>query len=205
MNNSEAFNRFKSDKSRIGKLGETAVILKLTEMGWDAFNLNATNPNYKGVDVLAVNPQTLESLFIQVKSSALREANFPTGLISDTKGNIIVRKNKEWVKDYNWKEKFVGPWVFVHIKMDSEDINYDFYILTKEEVVKLIEDSNTWYWGQNRNAKGEAQPVGLPLCWITGEALVNGAHTFRGYPRNIDIDKDNLRGDAGWTKIGVVE
>ena len=57
------YKELKGDKSRVGKLGETAVILKLTEMGWDAFNLNATNPNYKGVDVLAVNPKTLEPKF----------------------------------------------------------------------------------------------------------------------------------------------
>lgn len=203
MSKTEISNRFKSD--RVAKLGETAVILKLTEMGWDAFNLNATNPNYQGVDVLAVNPNTLESKFIQVKSSALDEPNFPTGLISNTKGEIIVKKNKEWVKDDNWKEKFVGPWVFVHIKQNGEEVKYDFYILTKEEVTKLIEDSNKWYWEHVGKAKGEAQLVGLPLCWITGEGLVNGAHSFRGYPRNVDIDEDNLHGNVGWAKIGVVE
>lgn len=198
------YKELKGDKSRVGKLGETAVILKLTEMGWDAFNLNATNPNYKGVDVLAVNPKTLEPKFIQVKSSASDEPNFPIGLISDTKGNIIIRKNKQWVKDNEWKSRFVGPWVFVHIKTDGEEIKYDLYMLTKEEVIKLIEDSNRWYWNNVGKAKGDAQPVGLPLCWITGKGLVQGAQTFRGYPQNnVGIDENKLCGDAGWVKILV--
>ena len=77
-------------------------------------------------------------------------------------------------------------------------------MLTKEEVIKLIEDSNRWYWNNVGKVKGDAQPVGLPLCWITGKGLVQGAQTFRGYPQNnVGIDENKLCGDAGWVKILV--
>lgn len=195
MKNTELFERLKGDKSRVSKLGETAVIMKLTEMGWDAFNLNATNPNYKGVDIFAVNPNNLnDTRFIQVKASAEKEPNFPVGLVSDRKGNITE----------GWEKKFVGPWVFVHILLEGDDIKYNFYILQREEVIELIQDSNKWYWSQpERNAGKDNQPVGLPLSWITGIGLKSNTRTFRDYPRNIKIEK--FFNNDGWDKIGTVK
>ena len=192
MDTLDIFNRIKGDKARVCKLGETAVIQKLTELGWDAFNANSTNPNYKGVDIICVNPKNLNTLFIQVKSSAESEPNFPTGLVSDTKGFI----------GDQWEKQIVGPWIFVHIKMDDGRIVYKYYILTKKEVVQLIGDSNSWYWSQpKRNAKNPKQPIGLPISWITGECLSLNSGSFRGYPRNIEIESC----EDGWDKIGMPE
>ena len=62
----EDFERIQGDIPRVTKLGETAVLLKLTELGWDAFNLNAENPNYKGVDIACIHPKTHRScMFLQ--------------------------------------------------------------------------------------------------------------------------------------------
>lgn len=193
MDTTEIFKQIQGDKARVCKLGETAVIQKLTELGWDAFNANASTPNYKGVDVIAVNPQTLETLFVQVKASAETEPNFPTGLVSDTNGFI----------GKDWEKKIVGPWVFVHIKLEDGEIVYKYYILTKEEVIWLIGDSNTWYWKQpERKAKSDRQPIGLPLCWITGksEKPKPNRPSFRDYPRSRDIKPEDSWDKIGWLK-----
>lgn len=195
MDNKEIFDRLQGDTPRVCKLGETFVVGKLTEMGWDAVNMNATNPNYKGVDVLAVNPKTLETKFIQVKSSAENAPNFMTGFLSDTQGVI----------EGDWKGKIKGPWVFVHIRFDDGKIVYDSYVLTDEETKRLIEDSNMWYWKElpHKHASKNNQPIGLPIEWITGHDDTSMKRGWRLYPRNIDID--DPCGDAGWGKIGVVE
>ena len=183
----------------MSKLGELAVIQKLTELGWDAFNLNATNPNYKGVDVVCIKPDNLETVFIQVKASAEEEPNFPTGLLSNRKGEIVKKENGKFEK-YDLKDKIVGPWVFVHIFLENDRIVYKFYILTKDETVELIQDSNWWYWNklEHRTVK-DGQPIGLPISWISKEQgrKTNNPEGWRTYPGNNRIEKP----DEAWEKI----
>ena len=55
----------KDDRIRTGKMGETAVILKLFELGYDAFNLNIEIPNFQNADVMCFNPETNKYTMIQ--------------------------------------------------------------------------------------------------------------------------------------------
>lgn len=190
--------RIQGDKARVCKLGETAVIQKLTELGWDAFNANTSNPNYKGVDIMCINPFSLETKFIQVKASAEDEPNFPTGLVYDPEAKIIGRKGEE---QDAWKKKIVGSWVFVHIKQGCDGITYKFYILTKKELTCLIEHSNNWYWNNVGKTEKPDQPIGLPISWVTGEknGKVKNLRGWRLYPGCTGIENPQ---DAWW-KIGV--
>ena len=192
----EQFERIQGDNQRVCKLGETAVLQKLTELGWDAFNLNSEIPNYKGADIACIHPKTHETILVQVKASADDDPSFGTGFMSDTDGNILGK---------NLKEDIIGPWVFVHILFENGNIVYKFYVLSKDETEALIKDSNTWYWKElTHKAKGK-QPVYLPLCWITGDGLEPGKKTFRGYPRNQKVEIARLSGEEAWeTKIGII-
>jgi hypothetical protein len=105
----EDFERIQGDIPRVTKLGETAVLLKLTELGWDAFNLNAENPNYKGVDIACIHPKTHKTVLVQVKTSAGSEPSFGTGFVSDTEGNILGKK---------LDEEIIGPHFQVQLFFD---------------------------------------------------------------------------------------
>ena len=175
--------------TRTGRMGETAVLLKLMEMGFDAFNLNNEIPNFKGADIMCFNPKTKKSAMIQVKATFEKNPNFYTGFYSDRTGKIL---------DKNLEECIICPWVFVQILGDNCDKTYNYYILTREEVINLIDDSNSWYWkdgGPHNNAKKDKQQVGLPLGWITGQNKMK--NDGKQYPRNIKIAKP----ENAWNKI----
>lgn len=174
------------NRIRTGKMGETAVILKLFELGYDAFNLNIEIPNFQNADVMCFNPETNKYTMIQVKASLEKTPNFYTGFNSDRNGDIIGNKSLD--------ENIVCPWVFVHIYGGI----YKYYILTKEEIIDLIRDSNKWYWtdgGSHSNATKDVQQVGLPIGWITGCNI--GKNGGKQYPRNIKIDEP----ENAWDKI----
>lgn len=56
-------------KQKLGEIGEQAVVFKLKLMGYDVINLNNVKKNYKKVDLLVINPDTMESQYIQVKTT----------------------------------------------------------------------------------------------------------------------------------------
>ena len=56
------------NNTRIGNIGEQMVIVKLMELGWDAFNVNQVFKNYKSVDIICMNPSNGQTQQIQVKT-----------------------------------------------------------------------------------------------------------------------------------------
>ena len=172
-----------------GKMGETAVLLKLMEMGYEAFNLNNEIPNFKAADIMCFNPETNKTAMIQVKTTLAKNPNFYTGFYSDRTGRILDKK---------LEENIICPWVFVHIVDENSEKKYKYYILTRDEVINLIADSNSWYWengGQHKNATKDKQQVGLPIGWITGHNI--GKNGGKQYPRNIKIAPP----ENAWDKI----
>lgn len=163
-------------KQKLGEIGEQAVVFKLKLMGYDVVNLNNVKKNYKKVDLLVINPDTMESQYIQVKTTIgkiskekqkrmkkenIDSENFHTGFTSDNTGYIA-----------NLKEDIIGPWVFVLIRQEDKELDFEFYVLTKEETFNLIKESNDWYinkWNRNGNELSNNTLVGLDLKWIKGE------------------------------------
>lgn len=170
--------------AQIGLIGETAVKLKLLEMGWNAINLNDAIRNFKGADIICINEK--ETCLIQVKTcpNPSKNPNIRTGLISDCKGHI---------KDL--EEKVVGPWVFVHIKGEGTKAEYDFYILTRQEVIDLITTSNDWYVSQKDDTGKDIQ-IGLYLSWIRGIGYKRDAKDYHAYESVIKEDPKDK-----WEKI----
>lgn len=174
---------------RTGKMGEAAVVLKLMELGYEAFNLNNEFRNFKNADIMCFNPEANKYIMIQVKASFQKTPNFYTGFDSNRKGEIINKK---------LEENIICPWVFVHIQEKKNEYVYKYYILTQEEVVNLIKDHNKWYWtegGTHSKATSDNQQVGLPIGVITGLNMEkNGGKT---YPRKIKIEAP----ENAWGKI----
>ncbi len=172
------------NNAQIGLIGETAVKLKLLEMGWNAINLNDALPNFKGADLICINGK--ETCMLQVKTCPMQgdNPNIITGLVSDHNGNI---------KDF--EEKVVCPWVFVHIKGEGTNAEYNFYILTRQEVYDLIKSSNDWYV-KNKKDTGKDIRIGLYLSWICGTGYNPDAKDYHKYKSVIKEDPKDK-----WEKI----
>jgi hypothetical protein len=139
-----------------GEIGETLVSMALMNMGWDVININTVYRNYKNADLICMNANNGKSVMIQVKAGTTH--NILTGFISELDGSIP-----------NLETSVIGPWVFVYMP-DDKLSNIEFYILTKEEVIKLISSSNKWYvteWNRKLTSKPR---VGVEVDWLKGES-----------------------------------
>ena len=141
------------------KLGETAVALELMKRGYDVINLNESLQNYKHADLLCVSCDTGKTELIQVKTGSTK--NIYCGLTANTSGVIS-----------NLEEKVVCPWVFVHVTPKGEDdINFDFYILTRNETIELLRSAHDWYANDTKNGRKLQNNilVGMDVPWLMGE------------------------------------
>ena len=139
-----------------GEIGETLVSMALMNMGLDVININTVYTNYKNADLICMNANNGRSVMIQVKAGTTD--NILTGFISELDGSIP-----------NLETSVIGPWVFVYMP-DDKLSNIEFYILTKEEVIKLISSSNKWYvteWNRKLTSKPR---VGVEVDWLKGES-----------------------------------
>ena len=139
-----------------GELGEILVSMELINRGLDVVNLNTINRNYKNADLICMNANNGKSVMIQVKTGTTH--NILTGFTSELDGSIP-----------NLETSVIGPWVFVYMP-DDKLSNIEFYILTKEEVIKLISSSNKWYvteWNRKLTSKPR---VGVEVDWLKGKS-----------------------------------
>ncbi|MBO5134628.1 MAG: hypothetical protein J6C15_05690 [Bacteroidaceae bacterium] len=142
---------------QLGQVGETAVALELLKKGFDVININCTYTNYQKADLICMNPTNGNCVMVQVKTGTTK--NILTGFVSELNGTIPYIE-----------ESIIGPWVFV--KTDKDDLSkFEFYILTREEIIELITTSNKWYvteW----NRKLQKKPiVGVDISWLKGEGI----------------------------------
>lgn len=174
------------DNKRKGLIGETAVVLKLLENGWNAVNLNVSIPNYKGADIVCMMDDG-STCMVQVKTACGENPNFVTGFVSDNKGNIE-----------GLEKKIVGPWVFVQMLGEGIGATYRFYVLSRLEVLSLINDSNRWYMNEayHRKELSNKTMVGLPLAWIRGDGYCPESKTYKAYKSVITSNPENR-----WEKI----
>ena len=142
--------------NQLGRLGETAVSLELQKKSFDVINLNDSIKNFPGADLLCVSSKSGKHTFIQVKTGSTN--NIQCGLVSTTGGIID-----------NLKSKVTCPWVFVHVEQHLDDISFEFYVLTKDETLELIDKSNHWYTKEwTRSLKCDVH-VGVDVKWLKGE------------------------------------
>jgi hypothetical protein len=132
-----------------------------TEGAWRKYTLEFTVPGGSTVNAIKLSTRGhgTEGLYVDdfslVKNGTTN--NILTGFVSELDGTIP-----------KIEENIIGPWVFV--KIDKDNLSkYEFYILTKEEVLALITTSNKWYvtdWNRKLNSK---PIVGINVNWLEGE------------------------------------
>lgn len=107
---------------------------------------------------------------IQVKTTT--KDNWITGIshkeFFDDNGQIDLVKGRKFLEN-----KIVGPWVFVHVGGSSVFPEFNFFVLSRSEVIELIFSNEKWYLtGYNRKKplKGSG-PICLYADWFRGKGV----------------------------------
>lgn len=163
----EATKRNQTWKARIGAIGESQVISKLLQEGWDAFNANCTIKNFKSIDIVCLNSDLKECeelwwkpkcSLVQVKTSVSK--NIPTGFTI------------EQCLDKNVLESMVkGPYVFVYIKLLNNKYSFRFFIVSRRQFIDLLYEGHFWYkysWNREKDIVNTS-PACLSTAWLSGE------------------------------------
>lgn len=145
-------------KSQLCAIGENMVAVKLLQNGLDAIVANQSINNCQSYDLICVDPDTGKAQLVQVKTSV--EKNIPIGM---SLGDCTLEK---------LEKKIVGPWVFVHVIGENENMDFEYYLLSRKEVIQLIYESNYWYlnkWHRNGRHVNLKSPCGLDISWLNGQ------------------------------------
>lgn len=127
------------NKLMTGLAGEYLVAGMMNLKGWVA---SLTLKNFPGVDIFGKDPKTDQNISVQVKTS--RENSFNIG---------INRPQRKVLNDL-----IKGPFVFVHIDKNN-DVTY--YILTRDEVIELINTTDDDYLARKKDKSKEDYPMAL--------------------------------------------
>ena len=148
----------KLSKAQLGAIGENMVAVRMLQNGWDAIAANQSINNCQSYDIICVDPATGKTVLVQVKTSV--GSNIPVGM-----------KLKNCTKE-KLEKKIVGPWVFVHVSGEGEKMEFKFYILSRQEIIKLIYESNDWYvnkWYRNGRTINLESACGVKMSWLEGK------------------------------------
>lgn len=72
----------------MGAIGESLVVAKLMQQGWDAFNANCTIKNYKSIDIICLNSDLSEDGDLRWKPK--------TALVQV---KLVTKKHPYWLYD----------------------------------------------------------------------------------------------------------
>ena len=139
-----------------GRQWEDAVAEILRKRGFIVINLNDVSNNFPGADLFCFSPKSGKYNLIQVKSGTTH--NIQTGFYSTSDGKIP-----------NLDKKVICPWVFVYADKNNNALHPEFYILTRDEVYNLINESNDWYANQWNRTLKVSYPVGVEVAWLNAD------------------------------------
>lgn len=148
----------KLSKAQLGAIGENMVAIRMLQNGWDAISANQSINNCQSYDIICVDPATGATSLVQVKTSFGN--NIPVGM----------RLEECTIK--NLEKKIIGPWVFVHVTGEGEAMAFKFYILSRNEIIRLIYESNDWYvnkWHRNGRQVNLQNACGVKISWLEGK------------------------------------
>lgn len=129
-----------------GLAGEYMVAGMMNMKGWIA---SLTLKNFPGVDIFGKNPETDQNISVQVKTTRDKYSF-----------NIGINRPKRKELDQIIK----GPFVFVHID-ESENVSY--YILTRDEIIDLINTTDDDYYARKKDKSKEDYPMAIQHKYLT--------------------------------------
>lgn len=174
------------NKGKLGEIGENLVQTKLMQLGLNVINANTIMANYESVDLICVKPGNKKKVYVQVKTH--KGHNFPIGI-------TLAKCTRDYLEG-----KIKGPWVFVHATGEGADMDFHYYVLTKEEMIALSSESNFWYMNKWKPTYRQ-KPVnpnnlcGIELKWLKGKGE-NDDYKHEAFINPIKFDSENM-----WKKI----
>lgn len=174
------------NKGKLGEIGENLVQTKLMQLGLNVINANTIMANYESVDLICVKPGNKKKVYVQVKTH--KGHNFPIGI-------TLAKCSRDYLEG-----KIKGPWVFVHATGEGADMDFHYYVLTKEEMIALSSESNFWYMNKWKPTYRQ-KPVnpnnlcGIELKWLKGKGE-NDDYKHEAFINPIKFDSENM-----WKKI----
>lgn len=139
------------------------VAAQLMLRGYEAINANFSITNMANIDLVCLDEKKHMAL-IQVKTTTTSEG-FPVGM------TLAQAKDRSYVEQH-----VIGPWVFVRMTNDTPDTKFIYYVLSKQQVIELIFQSNDWYLKLPRaNGKklNENSPCILQESWLAGKDFIS--------------------------------
>ncbi len=131
------------EKLMTGLAGEYMVAGMMNLKGWIA---SLTLKNFPGVDIFGKNPQTGQNVSIQVKSCWAN--SFWVGIRHSER-----KRMTEIIK---------GPFVFVHFEIIENQEKVSYYILTKKELIDLINRTDdSYFYGPHKKPLKQDYPIAL--------------------------------------------
>ena len=153
----------------LGAIGEHQVLSRLLLLGYNAAITNLSVMNAESTDILCRDSKG-RFCALQVKTTA--EDNWKTGIslkeFYDNNGNIDLAKGRQFLE-----KKIVGPWVFVQVGGSSDFPTFNFFVLSRSEVIELIYSNEKWYLtGYNRKKALKASgPICIYQSWLRGHGI----------------------------------
>ncbi len=153
----------------LGAIGEHQTLSRLLLLRYSAAITNLSVENTESTDILCHDSKG-RFCAIQVKTTT--KDNWITGIshkeFFDDNGQIDLVKGRKFLEN-----KIVGPWVFVHVGGSSVFPEFNFFVLSRSEVIELIFSNEKWYLtGYNRKKplKGYG-PICLYADWFRGKGV----------------------------------
>lgn len=161
-------------KNSIGAVGEHQTLSRLLLLGYQAAITNLSVQNTESTDILCRDDKGRFAA-IQVKTTL--DNSFQTGIshkvFFDEQGNLDLAKGRK-----SLEKKIVGPWVLVQVGGTQVCPTFNFFVLSRLQVIELIYSNEVWYLTRfNRKSplKGNG-PVCLYAAWLQGHGVPANAN-----------------------------
>lgn len=153
----------------LGAIGEHQTLSRLLLLRYSAAITNLSVENAESTDILC---RDFKGRFCAIQVKTTTKDNWITGIshkeFFDDYGQIDLVKGRKFLEN-----KIVGPWVFVHVGGSSVFPEFNFFVLSRSEVIELIFSNEKWYLtGYNRKKplKGSG-PICLYADWFRGKGV----------------------------------
>ena len=139
------------------------VMAQLLQHDWDAVNANLSIKNFKSIDLVCFDSKTKKHVLVQVKTTV--EKSVTTGFdLGDA-------------NTANLEDKILGPWVFVFVTDNNGKQEFRYFVLSRSQVIKFINDTNQWYLDWTRkNPVNPKNPCCLDIRWFSTNDFNDGKH-----------------------------
>ena len=157
-------------KNNLGAIGDYQVLSRLLLLGYQAANINMAVNNMKNVDLFCQD-STGRYTAIQVKTT--RAKDFNVGITHDkfydSNGNIDLAAGLKYLET-----KITCPWVMVNVDGPELNPSYRFFILSRQQVIKMIYESEKWYltdyFKRSKKLSGNGG-IYLSQWWLLGHGV----------------------------------